>query len=327
MIFLVSFIILIINIKTRIYENIFELKDSIISNVTKINISIIIKGTNNFEYKFETKNIYFKLFINDLYGNNTIVLHKPKITILFNFYIYEKNKNIFDIEDFDIKSDIINNTIISANINFESITYYQSYKDFSFDMKYEIKDLKDNITIQFNNLDQVEFFKYLIYNEENILYNNKTLYEYSKEIIFDNLLQKMYNNLLYYPECDALYYFNKLYDYFYLQDFGTYIDCLFSYYFSGKVESFYYDKLIRNNGSIKFSNVKSNISFADSTYYDEKYDDVIYYNWGIFELKYFLINENLQPEYGPLEDEFGQHCYLKLFKDIFNKSKSTISHI
>ena len=327
MIFIFSFIILIINIKSRIYENIFELKDSIISNVTKINFSVIIKGTNDFEYKFETKNIIFKLYKNDLYANNTIILHKPIITILFNFSIYEKNKNIFDIEDFDIKSDIINNTIISANINFDSITYYQSYKDFSFDMKYKIKDLKNNIKIQFDNLEQAEFFKYLIFNEENILYNNKTLYEYLKEIILDNLLQKMYNNLLFYPECDALYYFKKLYEYFYLQDFGTYIDCLFSFYYSGKVESFYYDKLTRNNGSINFTNVKSNISYAESTYNDEKNDDNTYYNWGIFELKYFQINEDLEPEYGPLEDEYGQLCFLNLFKDIFNKSQSAISHI
>ena len=327
MLYIFSFIILIINIKSRIYEDIFQVKNSIISNITKISFSIIINGTNDFEYKFESKNIYFKSFINDLYDNYTTVFHKPKIEILFNFSVYEKNKNIFDIEDFDIQSDIINNTIVSAIINFDKIKYYQSYKDFSFDLKYDIKDLKNNIIIQFGNLEQVEYFKYLLYNEENIIYNNKTLYEYSKEIILDNLLQKMNNNLLYYPECDALYYFKKLYDYFYLKDFASYIDCHYSFYFSGKVESFNYDKLIRNNGSIIFTNVECNISFIESIYYDEKYENELFDGWGIFELKYFLINENLKPEYRELKNEFEQICLLNLFKDIFNKSQLAISHI
>ena len=99
MLYIFSFIILIINIKSRIYEDIFQVKNSIISNITKISFSIIINGTNDFEYKFESKNIYFKSFINDLYDNYTTVFHKPKIEILFNFSVYEKNKNIFDIED------------------------------------------------------------------------------------------------------------------------------------------------------------------------------------------------------------------------------------
>ena len=50
---------------------------------------------------------------------------------------------------------------------------------------------------------------YLLFEERNDLYNNKTLNDLIKLNILSNFQEQVKKYLVYFPECDSLQYFNK----------------------------------------------------------------------------------------------------------------------
>lgn len=316
-----SFIIIIFIVNSRINEDIYTIQNSIISNITKINYSITINGTNHYIYTFKTKNIFFTYDKNDIYeSNNTIFLFNPKITILFFLSINETNDNIFDI-DYYSKHDIITDKLITAKINFESIKYFQANKDFSFEMLYQLKELEN--TIHFSKLKEVTLFNYLIYNEKSALYDNKTFYDYSKSIILNTTLERMKKNIIYYPECDSLHYFNLLYEYFLNQDFDIYASTEDGYIFSGTVEYFIYEEIKRSNGAINLTNVEIGLYYMETRdkYYDD--DKGTFDGFEIFKMNFFMIDQELKPvfPYFDIIKDFDVYCYFDAFNQIINKTR------
>jgi len=321
MLFLFSFIIIILNIKSkRIYENIFDIQNGIISNISKISFSKIIYGTNDYNYKFESKNIIFKYDKNYTYNHNkTFLLHNPKMTIVFNLSIYENNTNLFDMDS----KDIIVSDIVIVNINFESITYFQEYEDFSFNLSYNLNDIKNNIIIYYNKIKEIDLFKYLIYNDINELYNNKTLYEYSKVIILNNILNEMKKNLFYYPECDSLYNFKLLYDYFLNKGFDMYVICEISNYYSGTIAKFNYKEITKENTTIILKNIDIKIIYTES--FD--YIDVEYEYTKTFVLNWIKLEKNLEIKFPYLSIMDNRNCLLEILKTIIKKASEALNNV
>jgi hypothetical protein len=324
LLFQLSLIILLLNIKSRVYENIYEVQNNIISNILKISFSMVINGTNNYIYQFKSKNIFFNYKKNDTYYNNTIYLYNPSTTILFDLSIYERNANIFNL-DFNISDKIIINNEIIVKINFDLIKYFESYKDFSFDMLYKLKKIENAFEIYFGGLREIEMFNYLIYNEKSILYDNKTFYEYFKTNVLNNIINEMNKNLIFYPECDALYYFNKLYEYLYKKEFQIYVSCLRNYYYRGSIDNFIYESLTRENGTIKFIKVKYDVSYMES-YFTYEEDITGSRGKGILELDYYGIDNDFKPFHPMIPETFqdNKRCLLDALIQIINKSNFTL---
>ena len=316
--------ILILTIKSRVYENIYTIQKNIISNISEISFSFAINGTNNYMYKFETKKIFFKNEKDKKdTTNNTIYLYNSSIIILFTLSISEINTNVF----IRTNDKIIFKKEILGKINFDFIEYFQASKDFSFEMSYKLKNITDNVFIDFNYLKKIEMFNYLIYEEKNIKYDNNTFYEYLKSIILNNTINKMNKNLVYYPESDALYFFNNLYNYIEHQTFYVFVPCGdFIYFHKATINKFMYDDLIKNNGNITFLNAKYNISyiyFYDD--YERNFDD----NEGkeILELDYFGIDQDFKPFYSKITSPYSiQECLLEAFIYIFNKANNSTNN-
>ena len=323
MLFIFSIIIIFLSINSKtIHEDIYDIQNGIISNLSKISFSEIIKGTNNYVYKIESEKIYFKYFAVYLNNyNNTIKFNKPKMLVFLKLSIYEGNTtDIFEIKPNYIKEEIITDKAL-VNINFESITYFQQYKDFSFNMSSIVKDIQNNITLYYHKLKNINLFNYLVYNETSKLYNNKTLYEYSKEIILKSVLKQMNNNLIYYPECDELYIFKSIYNYFLNNDFGCYIPCERYYYNTGTVLNFVYEEITRQNNSITLKNIKICLLYTESIYES----DIEYLTQKNFELNEITIKDNYEFIYPPLTEYDQNYCLLKTFEEIINKSKKALN--
>jgi len=317
MLFLFSFIIIILNIKSkRIYENIFDIQNGIISNISKISFSKIIYGTNNYNYKFEIKNIIFKYDKNYTYiHNKTFLLHNPKMTIILNLSIYENNTNLFDMDS----KDIIISDIVIVNINFESITYFQEYEDFSFNFSYNLNDIKNDIIIYYNKIKEIDLFQYLIYKETNILYNNKTIYEYSKEFILNNILNEMRKNLIYYPESDSLHNFRMIYEYFLNKEFGIFVHCEHSFYYRGKITFFSYEEIIKVNTTVILKNLDIILMYKESSDYD-KYDKDEFEKPKLLELDKIQLEPNFEIIYPNLNEYEYSYCLLEELKYIVKKT-------
>ena len=254
MLFLFAFFVLILNTKPRTTE-LYQVKTGIVSNITKINFGLEILGTNEYLYKLQIRNIFYnhkKVIFSD--KNKSFTLKNAKITIAFNFSVYENNQNLLELYSYP-KEAIISDESVLVNINFENIKYFQQYNDFTFNMAYELNNSNDDISIFYDNLKEIDLFNYLIYKEKSVLYGNETLYEYSKKIIFKRLIEEMHRNLLYYPECDQLVYFKSLYEYFFQHEFkdgnyfcsNEYNDDLVS---SPKITNFFYEEIIKDNENL-----------------------------------------------------------------------------
>ena len=325
MLILFEFFILILNIESRIID-LHKIKNGIVSNITKINFDLEISGTNEYIYKFEIKNIFYnhkRVIVSNKYQSFT--LQNPNITILFNLLIYENNSNSLELYSYP-KEAIISDKNILVNINFEYIKYFKQYNDFSFNMTYQLNNFNDNISIYYDNLKETDLFNYLIYNQKSILYDNETLYKYSKKIIFKKLIDEMYRNLIYYPECDQLIYFKSLYDYFFQHEFKDGNHFCMSYFnndlvSSPKITGFLYDEIVKEKENLIFKNLKIDIVYIISfyDYYKFQYENE---EKGTLYLDYFKIEENLNISFGASNKGFGyeQLCYFDLFQIIINKT-------
>lgn len=325
MLFLYSIILLIFNIKCRLDEDMDTIQKEILSRISKISFSKEINGTNNYIYKFKTKNIFLKSK-NITTNDTTIYLDNPKITILLNLSIYDNNNNInfLDIENCSFKEQILNK-FITANIKFKSI-FYKKNKDFSFDISSEIVDKHNDINVYFDNLKDIKIFKYLIFDEKNERYNNKTFFEYSKDFILDTILSEFEKNLAYYPECDSLHYIKSLINYFLYNPIKHYVpfnkwplDILI--YFI-KVNNFEYEEIIRNKKIIILKNIKVDlyIEFENNFYINEDDSEV-----GTFMLDYITIDQNYTINYSEISSD--KEYLLEAFKKVVNLSEEQFNKL
>ena len=332
MLFIFSFFCLIVNIKSKT-EDLYKIQKGIISNLTKIYFDLKINGTNEYIYKLESKNIFYKTKRTIFSNRNHSFTHlNPKITILFSFSMYQESSNVLELYSYP-NEEVITDRIIVVNINFEYLKYFQQYKDFTFNMTYQINNFSNDINIFYDNLEEIDLFNNLIYNEKNILYDNETLYDYSKKIIFKRLIEEMYKNLIYYPECEQLYYFKSLYNYFFMQEFkdGNYF-CMYYYgndlVSSPKITNFSYNEIIKINETLILKDIKIDLNFTATIqdYYKDEYLDTI--EKGTLYLDYFKIDENLDVTFGKnIEKEiYDEKCYFELFKIIINKTISALKN-
>ena len=324
MLFLYSIILLIFNIKCRLDEDMYTIRKEIISRISKISFSIEINGTNDYIYTFKTKNIFLKS--NNITTNDTtIYLDNPIITILLNLSIYDNNNNnnFLDIENCSFKERILHK-LITVNIKFKSILYKKN-KDFSFDISTEMVDKHNDINMYIDNLKDIKIFKYLIFDEKNERYNNKTFFEYSKQSILDTILIELEKNLAYYPECDSLHYIKSLINYFLYNPIKHYIPFtkwpqdIIIYFI--KVNNFEYKEIIRNNKIIILKNIKVNlyIEFENNNINIDDNED------GTFMLDYITIDQNYTINYSKISSD-KEHL-LEAFKKVVNLSEEQFNKI
>ena len=316
MLFLYISTILLLNIICIIHDDIYTIQKNILSNIPNLKLSLTINGTNGFMYKFEKINLYFK-YENILrnYLNNIILIYNPKVKILFNLSIYEYCNGIFDL--YYKKNSLITDKIIIIDIKFKNIKYFQKKSDFSFDVLFNIEDLNNSITIHFDNLNELDIFKYLIYEEKSNLYDNKTFVEYVKLLTLNNLIDEQKKKLAYYPQCDSLNYFNSLINYAisYFNFFIVY-DCKeftsHNFFINAAIRKFSYDEIIKNDTHVTLKS----INCLMKNQYDDEDEDLI----ENFQIDYIAIDNNYTINYGKTKRD--DICILNAFKIVINKAKA-----
>ena len=260
-----SFIILISTIISRIYDSIYKIERKIFYNMHKIPINFSINGTNGYSYYFKSDDILFNfdnIFLNDI--QKVIRMFDQNIKILFNLSIYEYNNEFFDFSS----NDIIYSEIINVDINFKLLTFYKEYDDFSFGFKYDIDDLDKNILIHFENIDKLNIFKFLLFEEKNDIYNQSTLLNFIKKNLLLNFDKEIKKSLAYYPENDSLFYFKSIIDYFKKEEFSLYLDIDLTLTINFcKITSFKYDQIIKNNRTIFLKNINTTM-YLEADYHN-----------------------------------------------------------
>ena len=199
------FLLLLLSIKSRIYDTMDEIYFNLSKSIHKIPLQFVINGTNGFSYNFTSKDIfyYFKqININDV--KKEINISNQNIKIIFYLNIYDYSDRIFDFSEKELKYQ----EIVSVDILFKKLMFYELYDDFSFDFKYEINNYKEDVKINYENIDKLSTFNYLLFEERNDLYDNKTLNDLIKLNILSNFQEQVKKYLVYFPECDSLQYFN-----------------------------------------------------------------------------------------------------------------------
>ena len=199
------------------------------------------------------------------------------------------------------------------------MAYFQEYEDFSFNLSYNLNDIKNNIIIYYNKIKEIDLFQYLIYKETNILYNNKTIYEYSKEFILNNILNEMKKNLIYYPESDSLYNFRMIYEYFLNKEFGIFVYCEHSFYYRGKITFFSYEEIIKVNTTVILKNLDIILMYKESSDYD-KYDKDEFEKPKLLELDKIQLEPNFEIIYPNLNEYEYSYCLLEELKYIVKKT-------
>ena len=320
MLFLYIASILLLIIICRIREDIYTIEENLLANIPKLNLSLNINGTNGFMYKFEKINIYFKYEeIQSDNLNKIILINNPKIKIFFNLTIYEYCNDILDLNY--LKDSFLTDKIIIIDIKLKHIKFFQKTSDFSFDVLFNIENLTNSITIYFDNLDELDIFKYLIYEEESNLYNNKTFLEYLKLLALNNLIDEQKKRLAYYPECESLYYFNALINYtmsesrFYINyeckdmvSFG-----LLNYV---SVKNFSYNEIYKNDSHVI---LKSIDCLMENDYDDEDYNSI-----EKLKIDYITIDNNYTINYGQLQN--NDICILNAFKIVINITRARFDY-
>ena len=152
------FLLLLLSIKSRIYDTMNEIYFNLSKSIHKIPLQFVINGTNGFSYNFTSKDIfyYFKqININDV--KKEINISNQNIKIIFYLKIYDYSDRIFDFSEKELKYQ----EIVSVDILFKKLMFYELYDDFSFDFKYEINNYKEDVKINYENIDKLSTFNYL----------------------------------------------------------------------------------------------------------------------------------------------------------------------
>ena len=129
----------------------------------------------------------------------------------------------------------------------------------------------------------------------------------------------MRNDLIYYPECDSLFYFKRLIDYALISNFFVNYYCksnqkIIDY---ASVTSYNYNKIIKNETHLLFKDIKFDLklSYLGDMYIDY-YDDEV----SVVTLKIENItisrNKNYTISYGTADDK----CNLEIFTNITKRA-------
>jgi hypothetical protein len=244
-------------------------------------------------------------------------IFNPRFSILYNLLIYEYTDKIFDLKY--LNNAILTDKLLTININLYLIKFYKISEDFSFDVSYEIKNITNNITVHFDNLNELDLFKYLFYEEKSFLYDNKTFEQYIKYHILNILISKMKNGLIYYPECDSLEYFKRVIDYGLIKTFYVNYYCKNTQKIIdfASITSYNYNKIIKNDTHLLLKDIKFDLklSFLGDMYI-EYYDEDV----AVVTLKLENItisrNKNYTISYGIADDK----CNLEIFTNITKRA-------
>ena len=301
MIFLYIVLILFLSIKSRNYATMEEIYKNISNNLHTLPINFVINGTNDYSYHFNSIDILY--YLNVIYISDPkkeITFYSQKMKIILNLNIYEYNSGLLDFSTDDIK----HSEKVIVDILFKSLKFYQQYDDFSFSFKYEIDNFDNDIKIHHENIDELNSFKYLFFEEKSDIYENKTLNDIIKINVINSFKQEVYKSLVYFPECNALDYFKSIIQYFKNQLFqidfringiGYYITTINKY----KILKFDYKEIIKDNRTIilKNINVTSYLQITDENLDDyekeRSWDETI-----SFVIDYISINQYLNIYYG-----------------------------
>ena len=254
---ILSFLILLWIINSRIYDGIYLIHKNIIKNMHKLSLNFVINGTNDYSYHFKSEDIlfYFDEIIMDEIKKE-IIIFDQHIKILFDLNIYEYSSRFFDSSS----KDILYSEKLQIDINFSALKFYKEYEDFSFGFQYQIDNLEEDISINFEYMNKINIFKYIIFEEKNEMYNNSTLIEFIKWNILIHYENEIHKLLVYYPECDSLYYFHSIIDYFKKEVF--FFDIKINSIVTinrCKISKFNYQEISKDNRTIFFKNINATI--------------------------------------------------------------------
>ena len=320
------FFILVISSKCRLYNDISMIQETVLLKIKKSNLSIAIDGTNGFIYKLAKKYTYLTYSDNKLDKNNYISqIYNPKFTILFNLSIYEYTDNIFDLKN--LNNAILTDKLVTININLNLIKIYKTSEDFSFDASYEMENTINNIAIHFDNLNELDLFKYLFYEEKSPLYDNKTLNDHIKYTILDTLINNTKQILIEYPDIDSFYYFKRLIDYGMMHQFSFFYYCksIDKIIALAYLTSYNFNQIIKNDTHILFKGVNFGLklSYLGEMYigdYDDEDSDVIL---KIDDVTISRNKQNFIINYGKADDI----CNLDIFTNITERAMASYQNI
>ena len=314
--FVYIFLIVFFLIQSRIYDSIDKIQEQLCNKIHNLNIKFEMQGTNDYLYKFESKSFIFNFkngSFNDIAKN--IKLFNKTIEIIFNLSVYESNDKIFNI----FHKNIIHTELIKAGIKFELLRFYQCKKDFSFDVLYNIKDIDKDMIIYFDTMNELETFNYLIYEDRNEYYENKTLYDLMKTNIVNNFIKEIRKLLIIYPECDLLYYIKSLIDY--LQNYVFKIEktiCDYVYY-KEIIDYITYETTIKRGDTIILENVNIAFTLIYNNYYSEEEDMEDKKEKQIISLESLSFDSNKNITFGRLTR--GEYFVFDIFKVIIMESR------
>lgn len=317
------FFILIISSKCRLYEHISIIQETILEKIKKSNLTIIINGTNGFAYKLTKKNIFLTYISNTIISRKYIAqINNPKITILFNLSIYEYTNNIYDLKY--LNNAIVTDKLVTINIYLNFIKFYKASEDFSFDVSYEIENITNNITIYYDDLIELDSFKYLFFEEKSILYDNKTLNDHIKYTILNTLINNTKNILIEYPEIDSFYYFKTIIN-IELTTSKFFID----YYcrsnekviINAMLTSYNYQQIIKNDTHLILKDLKFDLElFTLCDMFTEDCDDDNYKVQLKIDDIIISRKKNYEIIYGKADDQ----CNLEIFTNVTKKAREQV---
>lgn len=306
MIIIYIYLLIIVSVKSRLYNTLDEIYLNITKHMHELPLNFIINGTNDYSYHFICQDILYRF--NIISFNNTnkqINFRHQNIKFLYNLKLYEYNTRLFDFSTEDIK--ISENIIV--DIKFKELKFFQEGNDFSFGFKYEIDDFDNDIKIHFENIDKLNTFKYLFLHEKNDIYGNNTLENLIKLNILKRLTEEVKHSLIYYPPCDGVDFFKSIIHYLKDQLFSVDLkiyqigySCLAIY--KVKVLEISYEDIIKDNNTIIFKNVNttSYMLFCDEN--PDDYDKDIFDEETISFLTDFIkIDKDMNIIYGSTKTE------------------------
>ena len=329
-------LLLIISIKSRVYDSLEKIYKNIIQNIHQLSLNFTINGTNDYSYHFKSEDILFRfnlIYLSD--PKKEIIFKNQHIKILFNLKIYDYYSGLFDISS----KELIYSENFSVDIAFKYLKFYKEFDDFSFNCQYEIENIENDILLNFENIHKLYIYKYLFFEEKQDKYGNTSLSNFLKLQIVNNFINEIKKSLVYYPECDAVYYFKKIIEYFendlisiYLNIYG--IGNEMSTINKCNVSEFNYEEIIKDNRTIIFKNINTTMYLEMFSINPDDFDKVTNTEeTRKFIIDYISIDENKNIKYGHSSGEEGYTMDVlevlvnKAIDALFNPKNSSIIEI
>ena len=328
MLIIYVFLSLLLSIKTRIYETMNEIYLNLSKSIHKIPLQFVINGTNDYSYNFSSKDIFYYFNLTNISDvNKEINISNQDIKIIFDLNIYDYNNRIFNFYENELKYQ----ETISIDILFKKLRFYELYDDFSFDFQYEIDDFEKDVIINYENIDKLNFFNYLFFEDRNVLYDNKTLNDLIKINVLNNFQEQVKKYLVYFPECDSLAYFKSIIYYFKDQLFKINLIVVYHHVDTRltindcKISQFKYKEIIKDNRTIIFKNINVTAYFLMSLQNPDDYDDEpSFEETKSFQITHISIDKNKQISYGKSLQDNGYE--LQALEVIVNRTINTLEN-